>query len=138
MTGSLTDYQEEKLLKHLFGIASLTPLGTIHVGVCTGGVTEGGVITGEPTDAAYARVAVTNNGTYWTFSQVAGLSKIVNAADIVFPTASASWGTLTTVFLADAATDGNVLGFITLDESKAIGTNDVFKLLAGALAVTLN
>jgi hypothetical protein len=48
MTGSFTNYLEEKLLKDLFGISTFSPPSTFYIGVCTGGVAEDGTITGEP------------------------------------------------------------------------------------------
>jgi len=69
MSGSFTNYWEEKVLKHLFGIAAYTAPGTVYVGVCTGGVTEAGVVTGEPSGNAYARVAVLNDVDHWDYSQ---------------------------------------------------------------------
>jgi hypothetical protein len=138
MAGSFCDLWEEKVLKHIFGILAYTALSTIHVGCCTGGVTEGGVATGEPSGNNYARVAVTNNGTGWTFSQVTGVGKVENAAAITFPEASGAWGTITDVFLADAASGGNILAFATLNESKVIGNGDTLQLDAGDLYWTLN
>ncbi len=138
MTGSFCDLWEEKILKHIFGILAYTALSTIYVGACTGGVTEAGVATGEPTGNNYARVAVTNNGTGWDFSQVAGVSKVQNHAAISFPEASGSWGTITDVFLADAASGGNILAFATLNEAKVVGSGDTLQFDAGDLEFRLN
>ncbi|MBC7121366.1 MAG: hypothetical protein A4E48_00024 [Methanosaeta sp. PtaU1.Bin060] len=138
MTGSFANYWEEKILKHIFGLATYSALATLYVGVCTGGVTEDGTVTGEPAGNGYARVAVTNNATGWDFSQVAGLSKIQNHAAVTFPEASGSWGTITDVFLADAASGGNILAFATLDESKVIGSGDTLQFDAGDLGFTLD
>ena len=60
-----------------------------------------------------------------------------NASDIVFPTATADWGTVTHLGLRDAATLGNLLLYSILDASKAIATGDTFKINAGELKVTL-
>jgi len=138
MAGSFTNYWEEKVLKHLFGIAAYTALGTVYLGVCTGGVTEAGVATGEPAGNNYARVAITNDSDHWDYSQVDGLTKIANHAAIEFPEASGSWGTITDVFLVSAATEGNILAFATLAASKAIGSGDTLKFDAADLAFTLD
>lgn len=138
MTGSFTDYLEEKVMKHIFGVLAFTAPANVHIGICTGGVSEAGVITGEPSGNNYARVAVTNNGTGWDFSQVAGVTKVQNHAAISFPQASGSWGAITDVFLADAASGGNILAFATLDVSKAIGSGDTLQFDAGDLAFTLD
>lgn len=137
MTGSFTNLWEEKIMKHIFGILAYTALSTIYAGVCTGGVAEDGTVTGEPSGNNYARVAITNDGTGWTFSQVAGVTKVENAAAITFPEASGSWGTITDVFLADAASGGNILAFATLDVSKAIGDGDTLQFDSGDLEFSL-
>ncbi len=138
MTGSFCDLWEEKVLKHIFGLSAYTALSTIYIAVCTGGVTDAGVATGEPSGSSYARVAVANSSSGWDFSQVSGLTKIVNHAAVTFPQASGSWGTLTDVFLVDAATAGNVLAHATLATPKAIGSGDTLQFNAGDLQFTLD
>jgi len=137
MTGSITNYLEEKLLKDLFGIAAFSPPSTFYIGVCTGGVAEDGTVTGEPSGNGYARVSVGNN-TNWDYSQVSGVTKIENHSAIAFAEATGSWGTLTAVFIADAETGGNVLAFATLASSKAIGSGDTLQFDAGDLEFTLD
>jgi len=90
---------------------------------------EGGVITSEVSGGSYAR-------------QLAGLTASAdgvsaNAADITFPTATASWGTVTHVALMDALIAGNVLMHSILDASKTVGTGDTFKINTGDLDVTI-
>jgi len=90
---------------------------------------EAGTITSEVSGGSYAR-------------QLAGLSASsdgvsANAADIEFPTATASWGTVTHVALMDAESGGNVIMHSALDASKAVGNGDTFKILAGELDVTI-
>jgi hypothetical protein len=138
MTGSFTNFWETAILKHVFGILAYSAPGTVYVGVCTGGVTEAGVITGEPSGGSYARVAVTNSGSGWDYSQVDGLTKIANHAAIQFPTATGNWGTITDVFISTAATGGDILAFATLDAPKAIGVNDTLKFDASGLAFALD
>lgn len=137
MTGSFTDYLEEKVMKDLFGILAFTPPTTFFVGVCTGGVSEGGVVTGEPSGNAYARVSVGNGSGNWDYSQVAGVTVVANHAAIAFSEATGSWGTITDVFIADAASGGNILAFATLDASKAIGSGDTLQFDAGDLEIVL-
>jgi hypothetical protein len=61
-----------------------------------------------------------------------------NSAAIEWPTASASWGTITHVAVFDALTAGNMLVYATLTSSKAISTGDVLRIPAGDLDITLN
>jgi len=94
--------------------------------------------TSDPTDADTGTEV--SGGSY--ARQLAGLSAASggassNAADITFPTATASWGTVTHVGLRDAVTAGNLLMHSALDASKTVGSGDTFKINAGDLDVTL-
>ena len=94
--------------------------------------------TTDPTDADTGTEV--SGGGY--ARQLAGLSApsdgvSSNASDIIFPTATADWGTVTHLGLRDAATLGNLLLYSILDASKAIATGDTFKFNAGELKATL-
>jgi len=138
MTGSFTNYLEEKVLKDLFGISAFSPPSTFYVGVCTGGVAEDGTVTGEPSGGSYARVSVGNGAGNWDYAQDAGVTKIKNHAAITFSEATGIWGTITDVFIADAASGGNVLAFATLAASKAIGSGDTLQFDAADLEFRLD
>ncbi len=78
---------------------------------------------------SYARTAV-------TFSSPSnGVTS--NSASVTFPTATASWGTISHIALRDASTSGNMLFHTPLDESKTVGTGDIFTISSGNLTVTL-
>ena len=76
------------------------------------------------TGTAYARQSV-------TFS-VSG-NTASNTAAIEFPTATASYGTVTHVGVYDASTAGNLIAYAALTTSKAIDTGDVMRLPANNL-----
>lgn len=61
-----------------------------------------------------------------------------NSAAIEFPTATASYGTVTHVGVFDASTSGNLIAYSALSTSKAIDTGDVFRLPSGDLDITLD
>jgi hypothetical protein len=61
----------------------------------------------------------------------------LNSADVTFPTATASWGTVGWIGINDAATSGNLLYHTALDTAKAIDSGDIFKISTGNLSVTL-
>ena len=60
-----------------------------------------------------------------------------NSADITFPQATASWGTVGWIGINDASTSGNLLFHTPLDTSKTIDSGDIFKIATGSLSVTL-
>jgi hypothetical protein len=61
-----------------------------------------------------------------------------NSAAIEFPTATASYGTVTHVGVFDASTSGNLIAYSALSTSKAIDTGDVFRVPSGDLDITLD
>ena len=61
-----------------------------------------------------------------------------NSAALEYPTATASYGTVTHVGVFDASTAGNLIAYAALTTSKAIDTGDVLRLPAGDLDITLD
>jgi hypothetical protein len=61
-----------------------------------------------------------------------------NTSAIEFPTATASYGTVSHVGVYDASTGGNLLAYAALTTSKAIDTGDVLRVPAGDLDITLD
>lgn len=139
MTSGWTQYLEKKVLDQIFGNQSAPAFTHLYVGCCTGGCTDAGTVTGEPTIGSdgYARVDVTNNNT--VFPNCSSDGSKVTGSDISFPAcATSAWGTITTIVFFDAATGGNALAWADLGTSKAIGVGDVLKIPAGNLTLTLD
>jgi hypothetical protein len=125
---NLSNYLENKVLDHVLGtIAYAKP--TVYLALFTTDPTEVGTGT-EVSGGAYARQTIAFNA--------AATGSATNSADVLFPTATASWGTITHVGLYDAATAGNMLWHGALSAGKAIGTDDQFKLGAGRLTVSMD
>ena len=82
----------------------------------------------EVSGGSYAATAV-------TFGAASGGSAS-NSADVTFPTATASWGTVTHLAIYDNG--GNRLFHGALTASKTVGQNDVLKIPAGSLTVSLD
>lgn len=61
-----------------------------------------------------------------------------NSAAIEFPTATASYGTVSHVGVYDASTGGNLIVYASLSTSKAIDTGDVLRVNLGELDITLD
>jgi hypothetical protein len=89
----------------------------------------------EVTGGAYARVVVSTTGG-WTAPSGAGTTS--NAADIVFPVATAGWGTVTHMAIFDAATAGNMLYWGALVATKLVLTGDTVRFLAGNVTITVD
>jgi len=61
-----------------------------------------------------------------------------NSSAIEFPTATASYGTVTHVGVFTASTSGDLIAYAALSSSKAIDTGDVFRVPSGDLDITLD
>lgn len=116
---SLSDYTQEKLLKHLFGLGAFT-VPTLYVGLSTANPGANGAGNAEPAGGAYARVATI--AANWTWN--ATPKRIENAATLTFPTPTAPWGTVTYMTLWDAATGGNMIDYTALATAKTVGTGE--------------
>ncbi len=100
---------------------------TVYVALFTSDPPDAGSGT-ECSGTSYARQSATfaapSNGASST------------SADINFPQAGGSWGTITHFGIFDALTTGNLLVHGALTTSKTIDTGDVFKIASGSLTVT--
>jgi uncharacterized protein YaiE (UPF0345 family) len=133
MAGSLSNYAEGKILEHSVGKSAWgTLVGAVYVGLYTATPSDTGGGT-EATGGSYDRKLTA--AADWNTSSGGSIS---NANDIVFVTATASWGTITQVGLFDAASAGNLIWWGDLTASKTVGNGDVFKFLAGQLVLNLD
>ena len=126
---SFTNYLETEILDHVFAGAAYSAPATLYIGLFTA-ISDGeaGSVT-EVSGDTYARQAMAFTTSGDTTS---------NNAAVEFPTAGASWGTITHVGIFDASTSGNLMVYATLTASKAITTGDVFRVPSGDLDITLN
>ena len=124
---SFTNFLETEILDHVFGGNAYSAPGTLYVALFTA-VSDGeaGTVT-EVSGGGYARqsAAFTVSG-----------NTASNSASIEYPTATASYGTVTHVGIYDASTGGNLMAYASLTASKAIDTGDVFRIPTGDLDIT--
>jgi len=127
---SFSNYIETKVLDHVFGGTAYTAPATLYLGLHTSNPAEDDSGTEVSTSGtAYARqtVAFTTSG-----------DTTSNTAAVEYPTATASYGTVSHVGVYDASTAGNLLAYGALTTSKAIATGDVLRIPAGDLDITLD
>ena len=132
-----SDYTEKLLQDKWLGGANFTPAATIYVGLSATTVNDDGTGITEPSGGAYARVAVTNNLTNWPAASGATALK-QNAIAIVFPVATADWGTVTYFFFSDASTSGNMLASAPLTLSKIVQEGDTASFGISSISSTLD
>lgn len=125
---SFSNYLENKVLDHVFGGSAYTAPSTLYVGLFTSDPGEAGGGT-EVSGGSYARQTI-------TFT-VTG-SQASSSAAVEFPTATASWGTITHAAVYDAVSAGNLLAYGALTASKTIDSGDVFRIPSGDFDIDLD
>ena len=98
------------------------------------------LFTSNPADDASGTEVSTSGTAYARQSATFTISgdTASNSAAIEFPTATASFGTVSHVGVFDASTGGNLIAYAALTTSKAIDTGDVFRIPSGDFDVTLD
>lgn len=125
---SFSNTYETNVLTWTFTNSAVTRPTAWYIGLFTSDPTEAG--TGaEVSGGSYARQSA-------TFS-VSG-DTATNTANIEFPTATASWGTVSHAAVYDALTGGSIIAYAPLTTSKAIDTGDILRIPAGDFDITLN
>lgn len=125
---SFSNTYETNVLTWTFTNSAVTRPTAWYIGLFTSDPTEAGTGT-EVSGGSYARESA-------TFT-VSG-DTATNAANIEFPTATASWGTVSHAAVFDALTGGNIIAYAALTTSKAIDTGDILRIPAGDFDITLN
>jgi hypothetical protein len=124
----ISNFLENALINATLRNTTYTSVATVYVSLWTTDPTDAGSGT-EVSGGSYARTAVTfaapSNGV------------TTNSADVTFPTATGSWGTVGWIGINDALTTGNLLYHTPLDTSKTVTSGDIFKISTGNLSVTL-
>lgn len=112
-----------------------TAPATLYFGLATA-VSGAGAITGEPSGNNYSRKSITNDTNLWNAPSDGVMD---NKAAITFATASGSWGTLDTFFIANhGSNDGAaVIAYGTLAVEKTITSGDTPSFAAGDLDISL-
>ena len=122
-----TNYLENKIAGHVFGGTAYTAPATHYVALYTTAPDDTGAGT-EVTGGSYARQSMAFTVTADTAS---------NTANVEFPKATASWGTVTHFAILDAVSAGNMMCYGTLTASKTVASGDTLRFNAGELDITV-
>lgn len=125
----LSNYLENKLLDHVLRSTSYTSPTTVYVGLYTSDPGDDDTGT-ECTGGAYARQILS------VTTATDGI--VTSSADVTFPQATDSWGTISHIGLLDAITSGNLLMHTPLTTSRTIEAGDVIKIATGSLTASLD
>lgn len=127
---SLSNTFETNVLTWMFTASAVTRPTAWYLALFTSNPAEDGSGTEvSGTGTAYARQSVSFTVSGNTAS---------NSAAVEFPTATASYGTVTHVGVYDASSGGNLIAYAALTTSKAIDTGDVLRVNSGELNVTMD
>lgn len=129
------NYLEEGLLNHIFRSTSFSQPGTLYIALFTTAPGEDGTGGTEVSGGSYARASVDTTDSTWTDPSAGTQGETDNVAKIVFPVATANWGTVTDVGIYDASGGGNLLYFGSLGASVAVAVGDQPYFDVGALNV---
>jgi hypothetical protein len=127
---SFSNTYETHVLNYVFTATSVTRPTAWYLALFTSNPAEDASGTEVSTSGtAYARqsAAFTVSG-----------NTASNSAAIEFPTATASYGTVSHVGVFTASSGGDLIAYAALSTSKAIDTGDVFRVPSGDLDITLD
>jgi hypothetical protein len=124
-----SNYLENKILDHVLRNTSYTSPTTVYVGLYTNNPAEDNSGT-EVSGGSYARQSLSVT--------TASGGVVTNSADVSFPQATGSWGTISHLAIFDAVTSGNMLMYTALASSKVIETGDIIKISTGSLTASLD
>lgn len=130
MPGFFTDYTNNKVLDSILGNTPFTAPSTLYFGLSQNTSNKAGTL-GEPSSGGYARVAVSNNLS--AFASASNGTK-TNSSVIGFPAPTGNWGTVSSVFISDSPSGGNVLAMADLASPRTISAGNAAPSIAiGAL-----
>ena len=127
---SFSNTYETHVLNYVFTTTSVTRPTAWYLALFTSNPAEdasGSEVSASGTAYARQSAAFTVSG-----------NAASNSAAIEFPTATASYGTVTHVGVYTASSGGDLIAYAALSTSKAIDTGDVFRVPSGDLDVTLD
>ena len=124
-----SNFLENALINATLRNTTYTSPATVYISLWTSNPNDDGSGT-EVSGGSYARTSVTFG------APSNGVS--LNNADVTFPTATATWGTVGWIGINDALSGGNLLYHTALDVAKTIDNGDIFKIETGNLSVTLS
>ncbi len=126
---ALTDYLEHALINCVLRNTAYTPPAKIYLGLHTESPGESG--TGvEVSGGDYARQEIAFNAP--------ANGSTTNSGDVLFPVATASWGSVSHFALWDAGIAGNALLHGAFTQVKQIEAGDQFKVAAGNMTITFD
>ncbi len=138
-TGGCSNYLANTMLDFMFRNQSFSRPAT-YVGLTTATIADsntGSTIT-ECTGGSYARKLVNVNGGSSPTWRLAASGQVSNLDAVTMVTPTGSWGTMTSAFIADASSAGNLLFYDNSPTDQLISTSDSVSFAVDALVAQLS
>jgi hypothetical protein len=119
-----SNYLENKIFEHVYRGVTYTSPALVYASLYTNNPGEANTGT-EVTGGSYARQIVTFT------APTDGVGN--NTTAVVFPTATAAWGTVTHYALHDAPSGGNMLSYAPLASSQVVNSGQVVVFTIGSI-----
>lgn len=123
----MSDYLESAILNHVLRNTSYTSPTTVYIGLSTASMNDDASGT-ELSGSGYARQSIAFDAP--------SSGACTNSADVDFPVATGSWGTVTHYGIWDASSSGNMLAHGALTTSKTIASGDILRVGSGQVTIT--
>jgi len=122
----MSNYLRNKVLDHVLRVSSYTVPSALYLALYTSDPTVSDSGT-EVSGGSYARQSLTFGA--------ASSGSASNTNTVLFPTATASWGTITHAGIRDASSSGNLLFFSSIGSSQAVASGQTMSFAVGAITV---
>lgn len=129
-----TTYFKNMIMGNVFGTKTSPAIPSeYYLGLSTTAPSKDGSNVTEPTSggSGYARVKITDLS-----EPTDGV--ISSTAPIEFPESTSDWGTITNYVIFDGLTEGNLLMYGELENSRHVDQNTVVTFRTGGLTITLD
>lgn len=121
-----SDYLEVNILNHVLRATAYSSPSSVYLAAFTVAPTDAGGGT-EVSVGGYTRQTL-------SFGAPVG-NQVTNDAEVLFPIATADWGTVVHFGIFDASSAGNLLYHTALAASRTINTGDQLRVQVGQLVV---
>ena len=130
MANNLTNAAETAALRFLLAQTPTAPTAPFKLHLFTSDPTETGAAGTEVSGGAYVAQTI-------AFTTESG-GAAANSAQIDFPAATASWGTITHIGIKDSAGTPVMYWYAPLSASVTINNTDIFRVNVGDISVSIN
>ena len=127
----ISTYLKNNILDHVLKVTNYTPPTHIYIALSTADPLADASGLAEPSGGSYARIICDD----WV---LATLRRTRNADELNFVKSTGAWGLLTHYAVMDDLTDGNMLAYGALADSKSCVTGDDFSIKAGDIEEYIN